>query len=208
MPVMAGSNVPFESGGDLNDATVPGTYAIESNAIAQSLSNCPSKQAGILRVFDSAGTLRNPNAVYKYLIQEYTTFNAGPRYQRRVYSTDSGATWTYSAWTPTVPESGSSGNFTWRRIADKLEVWVKGYAAVTELYAQGSLFRTDDFTLTIPSNITVPANSFITGSCSDTNCYLLNARISANNTITFRFGAPNAASGVQYSLGYNFYIVV
>lgn len=208
MPVLAGSNVVVESGGDLNDATVPGTYAIESNAIAQSLSNCPSQLAGILRVFDSAGTLTKQNSSHKYLIQEYITHNAGPRYQRRVYSTDGGSTWNYFAWTPTVPESGSSGIFTWRRIADKLEVWVKGYAAVTDLYAQGSLFRSDDFTLTIPSNITVPANSFICGSCSDTNCYLLNARISANNTITFRFGAPNAASGVQYVLGYNFYIVV
>ena len=208
MPVLAGSNVVVESGGDLNDATVPGTYAIESNAIAQSLANCPSGYAGLLRVFDSAGTITRAGVLNDYLIQEYITYNAGPRYQRFVYSTDSGATWNYSVWTPTVPESGSSGIFTWRQSADKLELWVKGYAAVTELYAQGSLFRTDDFTLTIPSNITVPANAFIVGSCSDTNCYLLNARISANNTITFRFGAPNAASGVQYVLGYNFYIVV
>ena len=86
------------SNSDLNDYKTPGVYAIVSNTVASSLTNCPSKNAGTLRVWNGTGQSR-PTGTYVYLVQEYVNYKGNER-QHRYVSTESDATkWNYGAWT-------------------------------------------------------------------------------------------------------------
>lgn len=81
---------------DLNNYTMPGAYAVESNNIAGSVAHMPAPNAGILRVFSANGADIHESDHYRYEIQEYITLG-GDIYIRSGSSGDS-TTVTWGAW--------------------------------------------------------------------------------------------------------------
>lgn len=80
-----------------NDYVEPGRYGVLSNAIAATLKNRPSNNAGILLVYNATGRELTPGEWF-YLIQEYRTYqSADPVYRRRVDRSAEGV-WTFRAW--------------------------------------------------------------------------------------------------------------
>ena len=71
---------------DLNDCLTIGVYSVRSNAIAQSLKNCPTANAGTLRIYSGTGGGLQGDAPYVYLIQEFVTHTAGATFRRRIYT--------------------------------------------------------------------------------------------------------------------------
>ena len=102
---------------DLNSATyrMPGRYAATLNAIAATLSNCPSTKAGVLTVYASSGKLStNPDTqTYAYIIQEYWTYQGDAKYQRHIYSNATAGTYTFNSWVQTYPETSDTATLTY-----------------------------------------------------------------------------------------------
>ncbi|MGN0518130.1 MAG: DUF859 family phage minor structural protein [Acutalibacteraceae bacterium] len=94
---LGGATTILISDEDLNDYKNPGIYGITYDSIAASLSNCPSKYAGILRVYSSTGRVNEEGQNY-YLIQEYRSRRAqDPIYYRSITKNKSG-NWSYDVW--------------------------------------------------------------------------------------------------------------
>lgn len=86
------------SGSDLNDYKTPGVYAVSSNSVAGSLSNCPSTKAGRLIVYTATGGW-GTTGTWVYLNQEYHTMNPSePTYRRLVQTDGTANNWSYGAW--------------------------------------------------------------------------------------------------------------
>lgn len=91
----ASAEVP--ENGDLNDLRVPGVYTTFNNARTATIANCPSTNAGTVRVWTGLGTERI-NGTYVYLLQEYRPYVATePTYRRQLTTNASGA-WSYGRW--------------------------------------------------------------------------------------------------------------
>lgn len=211
-PVMSlgGSRFQIPNNTDMDDVFTPGEYGILSSNSAGTMSNLPAALAGRFLVSESGGiNWEDASATTRYIIQTYIPYNGVGTYKRRGYSTDGGSTWTYGDWNQIemVQLEGGTGDWRYVKYPNRTEVFVHGYQTVTEATANGSLYRSDPFTLTIPSGLTIPQGSMIVGTCNDSGAYLLNARITAANEITFRFGFNNSFTGQSYSIGYSFHIV-
>ena len=81
---------------DLDNYAEPGVYGVNTNAIATSLANCPSANAGTLRVWNGVGNSTNPGESWYYVVQEYIDY-AGSTW-RRQGGTGSGTTVTWADW--------------------------------------------------------------------------------------------------------------
>lgn len=91
----ASAEVP--ENGDLNDLRVPGVYTTFNNARTATIANCPSTNAGTIRVWTGLGTERI-TGTYVYLLQEYRPYVATePTYRRQLTTNASGA-WSYGRW--------------------------------------------------------------------------------------------------------------
>lgn len=84
-------------GADLNEYHQPGVYAIPSNAIAASLSNCPSQYAGTLRVYNAIGSGRH-DGTYVYMIQEYRSYWVAEPLFLQLLQTGGDGTWSAGGW--------------------------------------------------------------------------------------------------------------
>ena len=93
------------SAADLNSSTYYefGVYGVTTNTVAASLSNCPSKLAGVLRVWNAIGNGTNPGGTYLYVIQEYIDYK-GNVWIRHGES-GSGTTVTYQNWVKAVRQN-------------------------------------------------------------------------------------------------------
>ena len=100
--VMGLSYLPsIPSNSDLNDYLTIGGYAVNSNAVAETVSNMPIQKAGRLEIFETTG--RKPYAsTYQYLRQKFTPYSLSfPTYERDVVQSGA-STWSYGDWIPTT----------------------------------------------------------------------------------------------------------
>ena len=102
-------------GEDLNNYKEFGVYNITGHSIAESLLNCPSKEAGTLIVASANGTGRN-NGAWAYILQKYISYDGHHEFYRRIYTEATENEWRYDAWkarsdTPWTA-LGLSGNVT------------------------------------------------------------------------------------------------
>ena len=84
-------------GEDLNNYKEFGVYNITGHSIAESLLNCPSKEAGTLIVTSSNGTGRN-NGAWAYILQKYISYDGHHEFYRRIYTEATENEWRYDAW--------------------------------------------------------------------------------------------------------------
>lgn len=104
-------NLPqISSGEDLNSYHTPGRYAVMSNVIAASLSNCPSAEAGVLTVYASTGSMAaDPDtATWQYILQEYRAYTGTTVHQRYVTVGATAGSWTYYPWYRTYPQPNAA----------------------------------------------------------------------------------------------------
>jgi len=212
---LGGSNYLVPSTGiDCNSAVNPGIYGFPTNASANASQNMPTgANAGKLVVEESVGVTWTESVTVRYIMQTYTSYDGNLIAQRRGSTSDGGSSWTLDPWKilhsssqPYVTSTGSSGRWRWRVWSDgNIEAWVRAWQAFTTTHQQGTFYVTDDFTVTIPSDITIPQGSFIVATAEDKSFPVCNARVSANNEVTFRFQSYMAWN-TQLSIGYNFYI--
>lgn len=92
---------PIPSNSNLNDYLTIGGYAVNSNTVAETVSNMPIQKAGRLEIFETTG--RKPYAsTYQYLRQKFTPYSLSyPTYERDLVQSGA-STWSYGAWMPTT----------------------------------------------------------------------------------------------------------
>jgi hypothetical protein len=81
---------------DFNTYITPGTYLINSNAIAETVLNRPTAESGVLIVYHCAGD-KYDGYPWSYVNQEYTTIG-GTTYHRTASTGDDANEWTYGSW--------------------------------------------------------------------------------------------------------------
>lgn len=85
------------SGSDFNDYIDPGCFAIQSNAIASSCTNCPVDRAGRLEVWSATGEgIRSEQ--WSYLRQRYIPYNSGNAVWEREITRGEDNVWRYYDW--------------------------------------------------------------------------------------------------------------
>lgn len=104
------SQIPDNS--NINDYYLPGAYNIFNNTSAATMTNLPAASAGVLYVRSSNGKAISASTTYKYLVQEYLTYN-GYLYTRKGDS-GSGTSVTWGNWyryitTSSLPLSVANG---------------------------------------------------------------------------------------------------
>lgn len=97
---------------DINNYYLPGTYKVVSNNSAATMTNLPTASGGVLYVRSGLGAAISASSTYKYLVQEYMTYN-GYLYTRRGDS-GSGTSVTWGDWsryftTSSLPLSVANG---------------------------------------------------------------------------------------------------
>lgn len=92
---------------DLNDYAEPGVYGIVSNAIASTLTNRPSTNAGTLRVWNSFGDGKNAGSTWFGITQEYCDYFGYTWKRHGDSSSDPAIIW--SAWV--AQQNTSSSNY-------------------------------------------------------------------------------------------------
>ena len=135
LSLIGGLGTSIPSSANLNSTTYinPGNYVCPSNAIAQTLSNTPTKNAFKMCVHNVTNAYADASNQWTYLVREITNYQ-GERWVQDV-NKDTGS-WVYSAWrlmvtsgnisgyitTPSdyVVEEGESGAWTYRK-------WNGGY---------------------------------------------------------------------------------
>ena len=82
---------------DLNNYMEPGCYAVQSNAISETVSNIPVERAGRLEVWSSTGEgIRLEQ--WSYLRQRYIPYNSSNAVWEREITRNSSNVWTYYDW--------------------------------------------------------------------------------------------------------------
>ena len=87
----------LQSGADLNDLKTFGRYAVRSNAIAATLLNSPTDQAGAISVESSNGVGEN-SGENRYFLQTYKEYTGKFEHRRMLKVTSTGE-WSYADWT-------------------------------------------------------------------------------------------------------------
>lgn len=85
---------------DLNSIYDMGTYYVQSNAIAQSLLNCPSSLAGVLKIkpsLDATQTSINMGNAWSYAIEKYEDYHCNA-WVRPIIGGGSTGSIDYGAW--------------------------------------------------------------------------------------------------------------
>lgn len=92
---------PIPSNSNLNDYLSIGCHAINSNAVAETISNMPIQKAGRLEIFETTGR-KQFVSTYQYLRQKFTPYSLSfPTYERDVVQSGA-STWSYGEWVPTT----------------------------------------------------------------------------------------------------------
>lgn len=81
---------------DFNSYIAPGTYLINSNAIAETVANRPTAESGVLVVYHCAGS-KYDGYPWSYVNQEYTTIG-GTTYHRTISTGAEANIWSYGTW--------------------------------------------------------------------------------------------------------------
>lgn len=92
-----GNFVPIPLDADLNDYYNPGAYGIQSNEIADSISNIPEAKAGILYIVNAAG-MNTIAGTWKYARQIYIPYSETGRYYARTLYKGSTEEWIFDGW--------------------------------------------------------------------------------------------------------------
>ena len=92
-----GNFVPIPLDSDLNDYYNPGAYGIQSNEIADSISNIPEAKSGILYIVNAAG-MNTIAGTWKYARQIYIPYSEAGRYYVRTLYKGSTEEWIYDEW--------------------------------------------------------------------------------------------------------------
>lgn len=84
-------------GADFDDYKDFGAYAVAEDAVAETISNCPSEVAGVLRVWsaDGKGDTTGDNV---YIMQEYICRDNSAIYRRSIQLTGTQSSWIYNEW--------------------------------------------------------------------------------------------------------------
>lgn len=99
----------FLVGRDLNEVTIPALWYCPTNAMASNMTNCPTKKAFTLRVYDATGEGSTTSTAYR--IQEITTYEGEKWIRRGVYT---GSYWSWRGWQEygwtVIPSSSNLNN--------------------------------------------------------------------------------------------------
>lgn len=104
------SQIPDNS--NINNYYLPGAYKVINNTSAATMTNLPTANGGVLYVHSGFGAAISASSTYKYLVQEYLTYN-GYLYTRQGNS-GSGTSVTWGDWyryitTSSLPLSVANG---------------------------------------------------------------------------------------------------
>lgn len=125
-----GTSIPSNSNLNSTSYINPGNYVCPSNAIAQSLSNTPTKYAFKMCVYNVTNSYADAAAnQWTYLVREITNYQ-GERWIQDV-NKDTGS-WVYSAWRLLINSSNVGGY-----IGDYIKPYIKDYIIEQGTYSDG-----------------------------------------------------------------------
>ena len=124
-----GNSIP--SNANLNSTSYinPGNYVCPSNAIAQTLTNTPTKNAFKMCVHNVTNSYADASNQWTYLVREITNYQ-GERWVQDV-NKDTGS-WVYSAWRLVVNSGNISGY-----MGDYIKPYIKDYITEQGTYSDG-----------------------------------------------------------------------
>ena len=137
--------IPVDS--NIDDYYLPGTYKVSSNASAATMINLPVLNAGVLYVRSGVGGDISASSTYKYIVQEYMTYN-GYLYTRKGDSGSSTSV-TWGNWyryitTSSLPLSvANGGTGATTPAAARTALGVVNYTSPTLLWTNSAI--QDDF---------------------------------------------------------------
>ena len=124
-----GTSIPSNS--NLNSTTFinPGNYVCPSNAIAQTVTNSPTKNAFKMCVHNVTNSYADASNQWTYLVREITNYQ-GERWVQDV-NKDTGS-WVFSAWRLMITSSNVGGY-----IGDYIKPYIKDYITEQGTYSDG-----------------------------------------------------------------------
>lgn len=179
------------SNADFNSYITPGTYIIRSNNVAETASNRPTAESGVLVVYQCAGEKFDGTA-WSYITQEYTTIG-GTTYHRSASTGATANVWTYGAW---AIKSGrqlhSLGNAGYQKLPSGLIIaW--GNYTITHT-ANTYVTATVTFPITFPNNIVYAHGQNATRAFHRVEVYPNESRSGATIYLSHSTGATLATS--------------
>ena len=131
---------------DLNDYKDFGVWAVDKNATAKTLGNCPSEKAGTFRVWSANGG-GETTGNYVYILQEYIPYDNSATYRRSIQLPNPESAWEYKEWKATdgcdaILSEGVTDDWYWRKYANGIaECWRRVRNAARDVSTQfGSLY--------------------------------------------------------------------
>lgn len=161
-----GARTDIPENSNLDNYKTIGNFACMNNTNAESLTNCPVKDAFRLDVYNCIGTetVTMDGSSWEYFIQELTTIN-GEKWIRALFSDSSGNTWagTWSSQSGStyISESNTTEGWTYRKYSDgTVDLWYRKEISSMAVTAVGSGYRTAEIAIdAMPFTVNNPVKS-------------------------------------------------
>lgn len=196
---------------DLNDYKDFGVYAVDKNATAKTLLNCPSGLAGTLRVWSANGSGATTGN-YVYIMQEYICYDNSGTYRRSIQLPSPDEVWEYGDWKLIGDYSeGVTDIWRWRKYSDgTAECWGRKKNAARDITTEfGSLYYGNCDEVTFPFsffsapvvNATVESGTaLILMSWQGTDG---NGTATATKPASYRVVRPTTITGASFTIAYH-----
>jgi hypothetical protein len=178
---------------DFNTYITPGTYLINSNAVAETVLNRPTAESGVLIVYHCAGD-KYDGYPWSYVNQEYTTIG-GTTYHRTASTGEDANEWTYGSWGMKSGRILSSlGDTGYQKLPTGLIIAWGNYTISHT--ATTSVTATVTFPITFPNNIVYAGGQNATRAFHRVEVYPNESRSGATIYLSHSTGVT-LASGYQ-----------
>lgn len=178
---------------DFNTYITPGTYLINSNAVAETVLNRPTAESGVLIVYHCAGD-KYDGYPWSYVNQEYTTIG-GTTYHRTASTGEDANEWTYGSWGMKSGRILSSlGDTGYQKLPTGLIIAWGNYTISHT--ATTSVTATVTFPITFPNNIVYAGGQNATRAFHRVEVYPNESRSGATIYLSHSTGVA-LASGYQ-----------
>lgn len=161
-----GARTDIPENSNLDNYKTIGNFACMNNTNAESLTNCPVKEAFRLDVYNCIGTETTTidGSSWEYFIQELTTIN-GEKWIRALFSDSSGNTWA-GAWSSQsgstyITETSTTVGWTYRKYSDgTVDLWYQKEISSMAVTTAGSGYKTAEIAIdAMPFTVNNPVKS-------------------------------------------------